>query len=559
MNRGCGGYSFGCISLCLKRFYDVSGKAGNKVNRFFNVNGDCKPEFHYMVNIQPKLAEIKKMVDKGEYFTINCARQYGKTTTLRALDLFLKKEYLVISLDFQIMSHANFKNEEAFASAFSSELLDSSEAIPQDIREKLVMFMEGTEKNGTLMTLFRVLSSWCSQSEKPVVLMIDEVDSAANNQVFMDFLAQLRGYYINRDRKPTFHSVILAGVYDIKNIKQKIGSHEHKVNSPWNIAADFLVDMCFSARETAGMLEDYENDHHTGMRIEETAKLLYAYTSGYPYLVSRLCKLMDERIGVKEESAGGAWTKECFLQAVRVILAEPNMLFESLLQKLKDDPELDHMLRALLFAGKEITYVVGIHPVEMALMFGFVKVFEGQVLVANRIFETLLYNFFLAVPSMQQEEIYDTAQKEKTLFIEDGHLNMKMVLERFVVHFDSLYGDRGQKFYEEDGRRYFMLFLKPIINGTGNCYVEAETRNRERTDLVVDYCGEQFIVETKIWHGAARHMQGQQQLFNYLDHYHLKKGYLLIFNFNKKKEIGVKKVVLEDKVLIRLLFKDGNK
>ena len=42
--------------------------------------------------------------------------------------------------------------------------------------------------------------------------MIDEADSAANNQVFLEFLAQLRGYYLNRDQKPTFHSVILAGV-----------------------------------------------------------------------------------------------------------------------------------------------------------------------------------------------------------------------------------------------------------------------------------------------------------------------------------------------------------
>ena len=127
---------------------------------------------------------------------------------------------------------------------------------------------------------------------------------------------------------------------------------------------------------------------------------------------------------------------------------------------------------------------------------------------------------------------------------------MKRILERFVVHFDSLYGDKGEKFYEEDGRRYFMLFLKPIINGTGNCYVEAETRNRERTDLIVDYEGEQFIIETKIWYGQARHAQGEIQLLDYLEHYHLSKGYMLTFNFNKEKEMGVKEVVLRDKVLV---------
>ena len=95
-----------------------------------------------------------------------------------------------------------------------------------------------------------------------------------------------------------------------------------------------------------------------------------------------------------------------------------------------------------------------------------------------------------------------------------------------------------------------MLFLKPIINGTGNCYVEAETRNRERTDLVVDYAGEQFIVETKLWHGAAKHLQGEEQLYHYLEHYHLETGYMLTFNFNKQKKTGVKEVCYKEKILI---------
>ena len=68
------------------------------------------------------------------------------------------------------------------------------------------------------------------------MLMIDEVDSASNNQVFIDFLAQLRVYYLNRESRPIFHSVILAGVYDIKNLKLKIRpDEEHQYNSPWNI------------------------------------------------------------------------------------------------------------------------------------------------------------------------------------------------------------------------------------------------------------------------------------------------------------------------------------
>ncbi len=43
--------------------------------------------------------------------------------------------------------------------------------------------------------------------------------------------------------------------------------------------------------------------------------------------------------------------------------------------------------------------------------------------------------------------------------------------------------------------------LKPIINGTGNYYLEAQTRDAGRTDVIVDYLGEQFVVEMKIWCG----------------------------------------------------------
>ena len=54
------------------------------------------------------------MVDAGEYFTINRARQYGKTTLLAALAEYLKSDYKVISLDFQTISYGDFENEEKF-------------------------------------------------------------------------------------------------------------------------------------------------------------------------------------------------------------------------------------------------------------------------------------------------------------------------------------------------------------------------------------------------------------------------------------------------------------
>lgn len=88
------------------------------------------------------------------------------------------------------------------------------------------------------------------------------------------------------------------------------------------------------------------------------------------------------------------------------------------------------------------------------------------------------------------------------------------------------------------------MYLRPIINGTGNYYIEAQTRDSRRTDIIVDYAGEQFIVEMKIWRGNEYNERGEQQLADYLDYFHQSKGYMLSFNFNKKKEIGLKTITI---------------
>ena len=405
----------------------------------------------------------------------------------------------------------------------------------------------------TLKPLFEGLGDICQFSDKPIVLMIDEVDSASNNQVFLDFLGQLRAQYINRFQQTAFKSVILAGVYDVKNLRHKIRpDEEHKYNSPWNIAADFKIDMSFSETEIAGMLQDYEKDHHTGMNVDEIATLLYQHTSGYPFLVSRLCQIMDEDIAINydENRLKSVWTRQGFFTAVRMLLAEKNTLFESLSEKLNRYPELNDMLQSLLFTGKAIAYNYYEPAISVATMSGFVKNNHGVLAIANRIFETWLYNLYLSTSEMQKQQIYSDALLDKNQFIVNGHLNMRQILERFVIHFNDLYGDSDETFIEQEGRKYFLLYLRLIINGTGNYYIEAETREQKRTDVIVDYRGEQYIIEMKIWHGQEYNTRGEKQLAEYLDAYHVNQGYMISFNFNQKKEIGVHEILIDDKKII---------
>ena len=515
------------------------------MKRSFNITGACNPQEHYMVNLDSRLAEIKKMVDAGKYFVINRGRQYGKTTTLNALENYLSQNYIVVSMDFQFLDASDFENTETFVTAFAqelSELVDGEYQISEELSEQLRKIVDGADGFTRMANLFKWLSSWCKTASKPIILIIDEVDSASNNQVFLDFLAQLRGYYLNRNRKPTFQSVILAGVHDIRNLRQKIRPDtEHKHNSPWNIASPFDVDMSFSPDDIAGMLTDYENDHHTGMNINKISQLIYDYTSGYPVLVSNICKLIDEK--------NINWnTSDCIL-AVKQLMIERSPLFESLINKLEDDTNLRKLLYSMLFQGRKYLFNAYDSAIHSAMMYGFVKNDNGTLSIANRIFETVIYDWFISLETTDSL-IFAEGVNDKSQFISGNRLNMERILEKFIQHFNDIYGSQPDKFKEDDGRKLFLLYLRPIINGTGNYYIEAQTRDQRRTDVIVDYLGKQYIVELKIWHGDEYNTQGEKQLSEYLDYYHIDKGYLLSFNFNKNKHSGMHTIELNGRTIV---------
>ncbi len=520
--------------------------------KVFNTTAVCIASEHYMVDLTERVKEIKKLVDAKKYFTINRARQYGKTTTLAALDRYLSAQYDVISLDFQDMTEGSFLDENAFVRGFAQVMCDTRDAIEipfpdeyYDACQKLA----AEDRTLVMNDIFRIFDRWCKQNPKPIVLIIDEVDTASNNQVFLDFLGKLRSNYLKRAKNPrykTFHSVILAGVTDIKHLKSKIRPEEEgKESSPWNISADFNIDMSLSEIDIKGMLDEYEADHHTGMDTAEMASLIRSQTSGYPFLVSRICQLIDERV-MQTVKPSEAWSREGFNAAIRLLLSENNTLFQTLTKNLNNFPRLRNAIRSILMEGTKLTYNAQQDAIVQMAMYGLIKNDHNTVRVANTIFEMLLYNLFLSDAELENNVFYNTGTLNKSRFIKDRRLDMIAVLNGFIETYTQVFGPLEDRFKEKDGREYFLLYLKPIINGTGNFYIEAQTRDQLRTDVIVDYLGEQFIIELKIWNGSAYNEKGEQQLCGYLERFGLKTGYMLTFNFNKEKEQGIKDVKIGD-------------
>ena len=75
-----------------------------------------------------------------------------------------------------------------------------------------------------------------------------------------------------------------------------------------------------STRYANGFLNEYEQDYQTGMDVVEIAEMIYSYTSGYPYLVSCLCKMIDEDIPCEDILSQINVAKSALHKAGQVVL-----------------------------------------------------------------------------------------------------------------------------------------------------------------------------------------------------------------------------------------------
>lgn len=491
----------------------------------FNITGSCNPERHYMVDTEKRFNAVKDLIDAGEYFTINRARQYGKTTTLRMIWRRLSNAYLIIDTSFEGVGDAVFENEATFVLLIVNLMKDALNG--NDIRLATPLY----DKVPTNMEeLSKVIVCFCKSVSRPVLLLIDEVDKSSDNQLFLNFIGMLRQLYLNRDKEgmdSTFHSVILAGVYDIKNLKLKLRPDaEKKYNSPWNIAADFNVDMTFHPEEIAQMLGDYENDVHTGMDIKAISEEIYKYTTGYPFLVSYICKMIDERFNQE-------WTSGSIVKAVKLLVQGESTLMDDLSKNLENYPEFREFMYSVSINSASYSFSLLNPMVNMGNMFSYIRNKNGHVVIHNLIFEEALFLYFTLDYTIKNSTKLSPFQLN---YVRNGQLNMEHVITRFADLMHQEYRKSDEDFLERQGRLVFLSFLKPIINGSGFYYVEPQTRDNRRMDLVVTYGKQEFIVELKIWHGDKYEEKGRDQLSSYLATRGMDEGYLVTFDFSKDKQ-----------------------
>jgi len=420
-----------------------------------------------MADVSGKFLAVLRLVEKGKYFTINRPRQYGKTTMLFQIFDVLQHDgnYLPLSISFEGVGDLVFQDEVCFAKRFLIWLADEARFADTELADWIVRQSEQCDGFETLSKMITALVEKCG---KKMVLLIDEVDKSSNNQLFLGFLGMLRNKYLVRQKSKTFHSVVLTGIHDVKSLKLKISPEsERKLNSPWNIAADFEVDMNLQPAEIQPMLAEYAQDRSVLVDAPAVAERLFYYTSGYPFLVSKLCKIFDEKM--LPEKTEKIWTTGDVDTAARQLIGENNTNFDERSKNLDNNAELYALTQTIAIEGKNYPFEPNDSVATLGLLYGIFAKRNGLA-IHNRIYQEVIVNkmsFRMMRENTQLLDRYDARFQ-----LPGNQLDTHGMLRKFQELMRTENSEKDRDFLERQGRLVFLAFLKPVLNGHGHAFKE---------------------------------------------------------------------------------------
>ena len=218
--------------------------------RYFNTEGPVDPADHYCIDplARVNLEEILTLIARKKYFVLRAPRQTGKTAILLALQdrLNAEGEYRCLYVNVEGGQAAGEDTARAMQVLPGQLASRSRDILHDDFVDRVrAAYMQNEGPEGVLG---EVLVRWSAASPKPLVLLIDEINTLIGDTL-ISVLRQLRANY---DRRPHHfpQSVILCGVRDVRDYQiysSREGTHV-KGGSAFNIKAESLRPGDFSGR-----------------------------------------------------------------------------------------------------------------------------------------------------------------------------------------------------------------------------------------------------------------------------------------------------------------------
>ena len=437
--------------------------------RFFNTAGPVKPGRHYCIPPLERfdLEEVLGLVQGEKYFVLHAPRQTGKTSALLALrDLLNGQGYACAYTTVEEARTARDDAERVMRVVLSALGSDARSALGDGF---LAAHWSGIlAEFGPDRALREALTRWSEASAKPLVLLIDEIDTLQGDPL-LSTLQQLRGGYPMRPEAFP-QCVVLCGLRDVRDYRIR------STSSPFNIVAKSLRLGDFTQEEALALLDQHTGE--TGQAFTDDArKAIWTQTLGQPWLVNALAyETCFERKAGRDRTR--AVTEDDVAEAREALIVRRVTHLDQLADKLRED-RVRRVVEPMLsgadeqaFSNRDVEYVRDLGLIAR----------DKPVRIANPIYAEVL-------PRELGWVLQETLDLNTTWYVDaDGGLNLDKLLEAFQDFFRRHSEHWKNRFLYEEAWPQILLqaYLHRVVNGGGR--IEREYGlGRGRVDLLIQW------------------------------------------------------------------------
>ena len=495
--------------------------------RFFNTTGPIRPDDHYCIPPLERLnlAEVRRLIRDKRYFVLHAPRQTGKTSALLALRGLLNGEghYRCVYVNVE-GGQALREDVEQVTRTLLAGLASRARLTLGD--EFLSKVWPGIlAEVGPGVALQEVLTRWSEADAKPLVLLIDEIDSLIGDSL-LSVLRQLRaGYDLRPEGFP--QSVVLCGVRDVRDYRIQSTAENAIIagGSAFNIKARSLRLGDFSQAEVLALLGQHTEE--TGQVFTDDAlETVWTQTQGQPWLVNALA---DEACFYGEFAE--VWDRPVDAEAIHAAQEQLILRRETHLDQLADKLQEERVRRVVepLLSGAEARSLPS-DDLMYVRDLGLIST-DDPVHIANPIYREV-------IPRELTYTTQATLAQEAAWYVDaNGGLDVGKLLSAFQVFFREHSEHWVERFqYKEAGPQLLLqAFLQRIVNSGGR--IEREYGlGRGRTDLLIVWPqGDQtlkVVIECKVLHKSLEQTiaEGLEQTAAYMDRCSAVAGHLVIFD-----------------------------
>ncbi len=507
------------------------------MERFFNVAGMCRPNKHYMIEPEGRLAKLRPLIDREAWFVIHAPRQSGKTTTTRLLAEALTAEgrFAAVLASCKPGSIAGDDVERGIRAVLLSLERECRAQLPPELRPPPTADTEDVSAEGRLALY---LATWCERCPRPVVLFLDEIDALVDNTL-LSVLDQLHAAYPSRPAAAP-HALALIGLRDVRDYRvQRDGSRRIGSSSPFNIKSHSLTLRNFTAEQVAMLYEQHTTD--TGQAFSREARArAWEFTRGQPWLVNALAAvLVDELVLDRSEVIELADVEV----AKEILIRRRDTHLDSLIERLREE-RVRNVIEPLLTGDRPEEEVFN-DDLLFVKDLGLVSTDSGAVEIANPIYREIIPR------ALTQVTEAFLPIRRAAYIAEDGSLLWNELLDGFVDYWkaNAEWMLNRQPYSEAASQLVLSAWLHRVVNGSAE--VEARPAgvaaiDREyavgsgRVDLLVRWPlpaetgggTQRFAAEIKVRRDKDGDPleKGLEQISEYLDRLGLDEGTLILFD-----------------------------